>query len=80
MEFKTVREIGRSSLIVPLLYTKVAVGQRRSGEGPSLRDGAEIELLVARKRRTQHGGRRATKTRPRQSRSPSRKSRGNGGK
>jgi hypothetical protein len=80
VEFRTVREIGRSSLLVPLLYTTVAVWQRRSDEGPSLRDGAEIELLVARKRRTQHGGRRATRTRPRQSRSPSRQSRGNNSK
>ena len=80
VEFRTVREIGRSSLLVPLLYTTVAVWQRRSDEGPSLRDGAEIELLVARKRRTQHGGRRATRSRPRQSRSPSRQSRGNNSK
>lgn len=51
---KTVGEIGRSSVLVPFLYSNVAVWT--SGRDVSMVDGAAVELLIARKRPTQQGG------------------------
>jgi hypothetical protein len=78
VDFKKVREIRRSSMLVHSLYTTVADWPRSAGEDVSLRDGMEIELLVARKQPTQHGGRRASRTQLRQLRSPSHRRSGTG--